>query len=228
MSAVTIIGIVIVALAIVGAVVWYSVAQQRRTTSLKERYGTEYDRTIATSNSRRAAEAELETREERVESLQLHSLAPDQRDLFAQQWHDVQEFFVDNPGRAVAKADGLVADVMRARGDPVENFEQRAADLSVHHARFVQNYRAARDVANRHRRGAATTEELRRAMVNYRVLFDDLLEVEDTVSDRPVPRVVERDVPLSTDRTRARAGERIQRPPVAPPPDSEARDRDLS
>jgi hypothetical protein len=223
MSEAQIVGIVIVALAIVGIVAWYSVAQRRQTASLKQRYGAEYDRTLASADNRRAAETELVTRQERVERLELHALSPDQRDLYAQQWHDVQELFVDNPGRAVARADALVADVMRDRGYPVENFEQRAADLSVHHSVLVQNYRAARDVADRHRRGSATTEELRRAMVYYRELFEDLLETGDTISDRPVPRVDERDIPLPADRTRARADERIERPVAPPPPDSETR-----
>jgi len=144
--------------------------------------------------------------------------------LFGQQWHDLQEAFVDSPGRAVSKADNLVAEVMRERGYPVARFEQRASDLSVNHAVFVQNYRAARDIADRHRRGAATTEELRRAMVYYREIFEDLLQAEEPISDRPVRRVVEREVPVSSDRTPGSAGERVQRQPIAPPPsDRDAR-----
>lgn len=216
MSATAVIGIVIVALAVVGVIVWYAVARRRQTETLHAQYGSEYDRTVARADSRRAAEAELVDRQERVEQFRIRPLTAVQRDLFTQQWHDIQEAFVDNPGRAVSKADGLVVEVMRERGYPVTNFEQRATDLSVHHAVFVQNYRAARDVADRHRRGAATTEELRRAMVYYREMFEDLLQPDEIVSDRPVTRAVERDVPLPGDR--AIADERIERRPIAPPP----------
>lgn len=217
MTAATLIGIIVVALAIIAVGVWYATARRQRTEALHDRYGSEYDRTVAQVHSRRAAEAELVERQERVEQLDIRPLTEEQRELYAQQWHDVQEAFVDNPGRAVTTADGLVAQVMRERGYPVTNFEQRASDLSVHHASFVQSYRAARDVAQRHRRGAATTEELRRAMVYYREIFEDLLQSDETMTDRPVTRVVEREVPLAGDRLREGAGERSQRPPVAPP-----------
>jgi hypothetical protein len=227
MTTATLIGTIIVALAIAGVVVWYAVERRRRTASLHAQYGSEYDRTVAQVNSKRAAEAELLKRQERVEHLNISPLTAGQRDLFSQQWHDLQEAFVDNPGRAVTKADSLVAEVMRERGYPVTNFEQRAADLSVHHAVFVQSYRAARDVAERNRRGAATTEELRRAMVHYRDMFEDLLQPDEIASDRPVNIAVERDVPLSADLTAAIADERFQRSPIAPiappPSDREAR-----
>src|SRR5262249_54453300 len=145
-------------LAIVGAVVWYAVARHQQTERLHSQYGSEYDRTVAHADNKRAAEAELVERQERVEHLDIRPLSAEQRDVFSQQWHDLQEAFVDSPGRAVARADKLVTEVMRERGYPVTTFEQRASDLSVHHARFVESYRAARDVAERHRRGTATTE----------------------------------------------------------------------
>jgi hypothetical protein len=217
MSATILIEVIIAALAIVGVIVWYEIERRRQTRQLHENYGPEYDRAVANASSKRAAEAELVERQERVEQFAIRSLTFEQRELFGQQWHDLQEAFVDNPGRAVSKADNLVAEVMRERGYPVANFEQRASDLSVHHAVFVQNYRAARDVAERHRRGAATTEELRRAMVYYREIFEDLLQTDEMFSDRPVTRAVEREVPSLSDRTRAGAGDRIQRQPLAPP-----------
>jgi hypothetical protein len=217
MNAPVVIGIVIVALVIVGAIVWYAAARRRQTQALQAQYGSEYDRTVSRVNGRREAEAELVERTERVEQFDIRPLTAAQRDLYGQQWHDLQEAFVDNPGRAVSKADSLVAEVMRERGYPVTDFEQRASDLSVHHAALVENYRAARDVAQRQRRGAATTEELRRAMVYYREMFDDLLEVDDVISDRPVNRAVEREVPLTGDRTSGAADEGVRRRPIAPP-----------
>jgi hypothetical protein len=211
----TLTGIIILALAIIAVVVWYAMARRRQTQMLHAQYGKEYDRTVAKASSRHAGEAELVKRQERVGHFAIRPLTADQRDLFGQQWHDLQEAFVDNPGRAVTKADRLVGSVMQERGYPVADFEQRASDLSVNHASFVQNYRAARDVADRHRRGAATTEELRRAMVYYRGMFEDLLQPDETVTDRSVSRAVERDVPLPGEQTAADG--RVERRPIAPP-----------
>jgi hypothetical protein len=219
MTATTLIGIVILALAIVGVGVWYAVARRRQTESLHAKYGSEYDRTVADANSKRAGEAELVKRQERVEQFDIRPLSAEQRELFGQQWRDLQEAFVDSPGLAVSKADNLVAEVMRERGYPFTSFQQRASDLSVNHASLVQNYRAARDVAERNRRGVGTTEELRRAMVYYREMFDDLLRPDQKVTDRQVDRKVERDIPFVSDRT---TDARVKRP-IAPPPDREVR-----
>ena len=221
MSTSMIIGIVVlVAAVVVIGVVSYIAAHRHRTTALRSQYGSEYDRTVRHASSRRTAEAELARRQERVESLDIRPLLAEQRELFEQQWHDLQEMFVEDPGGAVNHADSLVMDVMRTRGYPVANFEQRAADLSVHHARFVRNYRAARDVAARHRRAEATTEELRRAMVYYHELFDDLLGPEPATTDRPIQMTVAREVsppvreePVRPDRPRR----------DALPPDDEVR-----
>lgn len=225
MSTATIVGIIVIALAVAAVIVWYAVARRQRTEALQAQYGSEYDRAVTHATNRRNAEAELVKRQERVEHLEIKPLTAEQRELFGTEWRDVQEMFVDNPGGAVNKADSLIAEVMRARGYPVANFEQRAADLSVRHAAFVKNYRSARDIAERHRSGAATTEELRRAMVDYREMFEDLLEAEGTPSDRQVERVVERDVEPSNGARAGVAADRAARRPVAPPSprDREAR-----
>ena len=111
-----------------------------------------------------------------MEQLAIRPLTAEQQSVYQQQWRSVQARFVDDPKGAVTEADRLVEDVMKTRGYPISDFDQRAADLSVHHPRVVDNYRAARDIAHRHRRGEATTEDLRQAMVYYRGLFEDLLE----------------------------------------------------
>lgn len=222
MTASTIVAIVVVLAAIALVAIWYATTRHRRTEALRDQYGAEYARTVGEVGSRRAAEDELVKRRERVEHFDIRPLSPQQREIYAQQWRDVQALFVDDPGVAVGRADALVEQVMKTRGYPVADFEQRAADLSVHHARFVQNYRAARDVALRHRQGSATTEELRRAMVYYRELFEDLLEDHETAGEREVERPVARDVePAADDGTRDAAAARAERrrsgPPVAPP-----------
>jgi hypothetical protein len=94
-------------------------------------------------------------------------------------WRADRSRFVDDPQRAVTEAEKLVVEVMEAQGYPVSDFEQRVADISVDHARVVENYRAAAEIARKLERGEATTEDLRRAMVYYRALFDDLLELQE-------------------------------------------------
>jgi len=192
--------IIVAAVAIVGAAAWYVGLRRRRTEDLRTRYGTEYSRTVSELGSQTQAERELEKREERVEALEIRPLQAEQRTRFTQEWRNVQSLFVDDPGGAITRADGLVEEVMKVRGYPVSDFDQRAADLSVHHAHVVENYRAARGIAERHRRGAASTEELRRAMVHYRELFQDLLEDREHAVERAVERPVERDMPPSASR----------------------------
>jgi hypothetical protein len=111
-----------------------------------------------------------------VDSLHIRPLDLEARDEFARQWRDAQARFVDEPAQAVAIADRLVAEVMRERGYPVEDFEQREADISVDHPRVVQNYRAGHALSMAAQQGRAGTEDLRQAMVHYRSLFEDLLE----------------------------------------------------
>jgi hypothetical protein len=199
MNAAAIVGI-IVALVIVAGLIWYFMGQRHRTEALQAQYGPEYSRTVNEVGDQRRAEQELLKRQERVDHLEIQPLSTQQRDSFTQQWRSVQAMFVDDPGGAVTRADTLVEEVMKARGYPISDFDQRAADLSVHHARVVENYRGAREIAERHRRNAATTEDLRKAMVYYRELFQDLLEdrehaAADRPGDRPVDRAVARDMP---------------------------------
>jgi hypothetical protein len=164
--------VIVVLLAIVGWIVW----QRKRSEALQSRYGPEYERTVKETGDRRRAEAELLKRQERVEHLEIRPLPPEEGARYGERWRSVQARFVDDPKGAVTEADGLVEEVMKARGYPVADFDQRAADLSVHHGGVVNNYRAARDIAARHRRGEASTEDLRQAMVYYRELFEDLLK----------------------------------------------------
>ena len=111
--------------------------------------------------------------------------APAERDRSIESWRAVQARFVDDPGQAIADADRLVTEVMRVRGYPVTDFEQRAADVSVDHPRVVENYRAAFAIARRSEGGEASTEELRQALVYYRALFEELLDIE-RVEDKEV------------------------------------------
>jgi hypothetical protein len=166
--------IVIVAIAIAIGAFFY--IRRRRSAMLRQRFGPEYKHAVHQYGDQRKAEADLAAREERVRKLQIHALNRADQSRFLDAWKKTQSRFVDEPSRAVADADGLVKEVMQARGYPMGNFEQRVADVSVDHASVVTNYRAAHDIAARNRSGKATTEDLRQAMVYYRSLFEELLE----------------------------------------------------
>lgn len=167
-------------------------AQRRRSEKLRARFGPEYERSVAESGDRRRAEEQLEKRAERVEKYHLRPLAAEDRSRFTSQWDRVQAHFVDAPAGAVAEADQLLGDIMATCGYPMGDFEQRAADISVDHPVVVQNYRAAHDIAMRQAKGQATTEDLRRAMIHYRALFEDLVyDRKEAVKDRG-PVVVDR------------------------------------
>ncbi|MBA3510505.1 MAG: hypothetical protein H0T81_01180 [Sphingomonas sp.] len=162
----------VVAVAVIAGVL---LLQRRRSQHLKSRFGPEYDHELEEKGSRSKAEAELAKREKRVSKLDIVPLEPAARQQFVERWTDVQAKFVDDPARAVAYADALLAEVMSARGYPVGDFDQRAGDISVDHPKVVEHYRAGHEVAVRHERGEAGTEDLRQAMIHYRSLFDELV-----------------------------------------------------
>jgi hypothetical protein len=166
-----VVAIVVVAI-IVAGVLW---SRRRRTEQLRDRFGREYDRAVEEKGSRAKAEADLAAREKRVEKLDIRPLEPAERQDFLKRWDEVQARFVDDPPRAVAFADALLADVMKTRGYPVSDFDQRAGDISVDHPLVVEHYRKGHEIAVRHGRGDASTEDLRQAMIHYRALFDNLV-----------------------------------------------------
>jgi hypothetical protein len=170
--------IALVAAFIVFGVIW-AATRTRRTRALQDRFGGEYDRTIEHAGGRREAERELREREKRHEQLDLRPLSPEARDRYVQEWQATQALFVDDPKGAVTRADELVQRVMRDRGYPVDDFEQRAADISVEHPDLVEKYRNADGIARASERGEASTEELRHSVRHYRALFVELLDVDD-------------------------------------------------
>ncbi|MEV7013930.1 hypothetical protein [Streptosporangium sp. NPDC051022] len=180
----TVIWVVVIVVAVVAVIaVGYAVLQQQRRHRLRDRFGPEYDRAVRERENRREAEQELLAREQRFDSLDIRALAPETRDAYARKWMEVQERFVDAPGFAVTEADHLVTSVMAERGYPTEDFEQRLSDLSVVHGRTLDHYRRAHEISSRAARQEASTEELRQAMVHYRDLFEELLEVSGGATD---------------------------------------------
>lgn len=167
--------LIVVAVLVVLGIAWMVVRKQR-TIRLQNRFGPEYDRTVRESGGPQRAETVLLEREKRVHGFSMRELSAEEREGYQTEWRMVQSRFVDDPQGAVSEADLLVDRLMQARGYPMTNFEQRAADVSVTHPRVVDNYRAAHQIAVRHQQGQATTEDLRNAMIYYRSLFDELLQ----------------------------------------------------
>ena len=173
---------VVVVLVVLGAV-WAGL-RARRSKGLQERFGSEYDRVAADAPTKRAAEAELQEREQRHEEFDIRPLEPGQREAYRAQWQSIQADFVDDPAASLARADSLIQTVMRERGYPVDDFDTRAGDLSVDHPDVVENYRAGHGIAVAHDRGKAGTEELRRAVQHYRALFEELVEAPQSETAR--------------------------------------------
>jgi len=168
--------VVVLALIAVGAWFFY---QKKQSHKLQGHFGPEYDRTVKELGSRSKGESELKAREKRVERLELIPLAAPEAARFTQAWQDLQSRFVDNPKGVVVQAEQLVRELMEKRGYPMGDFERRAGDISVDHPEVVANYRAAQAIAVRDQKGTADTEDLRKAVVHYRALFDELLEVRE-------------------------------------------------
>jgi hypothetical protein len=175
----------VVAILAVAIVVIAVIASRRRSKArseqLQHQFGPEYDRALEQHGSAARAERELAARAKRVDGIQIRALGSSDRVRFSSKWTAIQAQFVDDPGVAVSGASELINEVMRARGYPTENFDQRVADLSVDHPLVVQHYRAARSLAESSRGGQTNTEELRQAMVHYRFLFSDLLHEAEAV-----------------------------------------------
>lgn len=167
--------LIVIAVAVIAVLGWY-LARERRSKLLRSRFGPEYDYAMREFGDRHRAEDALATRQRRMEKIRVRPLSHEEHDRFAHEWHDVQARFVDDPPGSIEDADRLVSQVMKSRGYPMSEFEHRAEDLSVDHPHVVRNYRAAHRVATRQERGEASTEDLRKAFVYYRDLFDELLE----------------------------------------------------
>jgi hypothetical protein len=171
--------LLIVAVALVVGVV-IVLSRMQRSRRLRARFGPEYQRAVQESGSPIRGEERLAKLEQRVERFKIHELAASDRARFTETWRVIQAKFVDDPKNAVVEADRLIGEVMTARGYPVVDFEQQAADLSVNHPFVVEHYRAGHEITQRHSQGRASTEDLRQAMIHYRSLFDDLAGTTDS------------------------------------------------
>jgi hypothetical protein len=179
--------LVAVVILIVAGLAGLYVRRRRSTTAgLRQKFGSEYERAVQEHGSGRKAEAKLTDREKRIEKLTIRELDAVEHERFSRQWESVQARFVDSPKGAVAEADDLLSSLMKVRGYPVSEFDQRADDMSVDHPRVVENYRSAHAIALRVGKDQATTEDLRVAMIHYRSLFQELVHVAVTGERREV------------------------------------------
>jgi hypothetical protein len=181
------IALVAAVVVIIAGLAWLYMRKRRTTTAnLKQRFGAEYERVVQVHGSERKAETKLADREKRVEKFHIRELDPMEHERFSKQWASVQSRFVDSPKGAVTEADDLVSSLMKTRGYPISDFDQRADDISVDHPRVVENFRSAHQIALRVGKDQATTEDLRTAMIHYRSLFEELVQVPTTVEKKEV------------------------------------------
>lgn len=185
------VGIIVIAVLIIIALIVAGV-RRNRTAKLREHFGSEYDHAVRSAGKRSAAEEELIRRTEEAKKFDIRPLSTTERDGFRREWASIEARFVERPATAVVAADELIAAVMRTRGYPVADFDQYASLLSVDHPRVVEHYRAGHAVIESHGRGAASTEDLRQAMLHYRALFEDLVGTGTDV-ERPVAGTISRD-----------------------------------
>ena len=181
--------LIAVGVVVVIALAARALTTRRRSMQLQEQFGPEYERTLERASTKRDAESDLAERQRRREQFDIRPLSARSRERYVERWQVLQADFVDSPQTAVTAADALVTEVMRERGYPMDDFEQRASDISVDHPELVENYRQAHSLSQRSANGDATTEDLRQAVQHYRRLFEELLE---PASDEPVSQ--ERDV----------------------------------
>lgn len=174
-------------LALVLLAVSFIAKKRSQSHRLQQRFGSEYGRTVNALGSQKEAESDLRAREKRVGRLTLKPLTPTEAARFSQAWNALQAHFVDNPKGVVTQADQLVRELMPKRGYSMGDFERLAGDISVDHPTIVASYRAAQAITVRNDRGLADTEELRQAVIHYRALFNDLLEVREGKQETPRP-----------------------------------------
>ena len=186
------VGLGLVALLIVVGLVARG-ARRARTESLRDKFGNEYDHAVESLGSRKLAERDLIERTEQVKKYDIVPLQANDQERFRRDWQKVEQHFLERPTTAVVEADELVADIMRARGYPMGDFDRHAADLSVTHPRIVDHYRSGHRVIGG-APGSASTEDLRQAMLHYRALFDELIDDRvgnDVIADVPRANEVE-------------------------------------
>jgi len=176
-----IIMIVLAVVAIVAVVGIWAYTRRKRSDRLRTHFGPEYERAVSDFGDKSRAEKDLAERQKRVSTLNIRPLTAEERSRFSEQWQAVQGHFVDDPRAALFDADRLVTEVLKVRGYPVDDFDERFGDISAAYPNVAGSYRQACEIVARQGRETLTTEDMRKAMVLYRNLFEELFKQE------PVP-----------------------------------------
>jgi hypothetical protein len=181
---ITMIVLIAVVALLIGGLLGIKLGRQQRTKNLQQKFGPEYDHTVDELGDRQQAEHELTTRVSHVKALEIRPLSQDEIEHFTSRWQANQVDFVDEPLAAIQKADQLISQVMKAKGYPIEDFEQQAADISVDYPNLVRDYRGLHLIAIKGRDDVISTEEMRQAMIHGRDLFNILMRRDET-ADQP-------------------------------------------
>jgi len=174
----TVIILAVVVAFIIGGMLGMLMNRRQRTKRLQDKFGPEYERTVSEIGDARQAENDLESRLDHVRTLDIRPLSADEIHHFRNEWQMTQAEFVDEPLAAMQKSDRLIREVMKAKGYPVEDFEQRVADISVDYPELVADYRGLHLIALKGANEAVNTEEMRQAMIHGRALFENLVNKE--------------------------------------------------
>jgi len=180
-TAVTILAVVIAF--VIGGMLGMLMNRRQRTKRLQDKFGPEYERTVSEIGDTRQAENDLEARLNHVKALDIRPLSADEIDRFTHDWQLTQAEFVDEPLAALQKSDRLIREVMKTKGYPVEDFEQRVADISVDYPDLVADYRGLHLIALKGANEDVSTEEMRQAMIHGRALFENLVNKETDLED---------------------------------------------
>lgn len=164
--------LLVLALVIIAVVAGLASTIAHHRATRRRQVGPEFDR-LARETGPRRARAEFTARRKRVDGLGIKPLTEERRSRYLRQWAAAQERFIDSPPQAAAQAAALVTAVAAERGYDVSDHERLLADLSVYHGQYLDAYRRATRTTERP--AAAATEELRRALLDHRALFQDLL-----------------------------------------------------
>jgi hypothetical protein len=178
-----IIAAAVVVVAFIVLAIVSSTRKRHRSAALRDRFGDEYDRQVQESGRRRA-ESHLADVSDRHDHLELRTLNDVSRGRYMERWKALQEQFVDQPGHVLTYADSLVSELMRERGYPMDDFDEQADLIAIDHPDVVRHYRAAHETQGRTRTGLVTTEEARVAMLQYRALFEELVDTSGAPTEQ--------------------------------------------
>jgi hypothetical protein len=168
---------------IVGGFFGVVIVRRQRTKKLQQKFGPEYEHTLSELGDQRQAEHELAARLDHVKALDIRPLTLAEVDGFTSQWRATQAAFVDEPLTAMQKADQLIRKVMEVKGYPVEDFEQQVADISVDYPDLVMDYRGLHLIAVKGSEEGVSTEEMRKAMIHGRALFENLMKGAESAAE---------------------------------------------